>query len=35
MHLDRSRPPATLGAGSFDAAARDLARIGLLMAHDG
>ena len=33
--LTRARPRTALGAGSFNATARDLARLGLLMAHDG
>ena len=33
--LTRSRPRTAIGAGSFNATARDVARIGLLMAHDG
>jgi CubicO group peptidase (beta-lactamase class C family) len=33
--LTRSRPRTAVGGGSFNATARDLARVGLLMAHDG
>ncbi|GAA2634303.1 serine hydrolase domain-containing protein [Paractinoplanes durhamensis] len=33
--LTRARPRTALGAGSFNATARDVARLGLLMAHDG
>jgi CubicO group peptidase (beta-lactamase class C family) len=33
--LTRARPRTALGAGSFNATARDLARLGLLMARDG
>jgi CubicO group peptidase (beta-lactamase class C family) len=33
--LTRARPRTALGSGSFNATARDLARLGLLMAHDG
>jgi CubicO group peptidase (beta-lactamase class C family) len=33
--LTRARPRTALGAGSFNATARDIARLGLLMAHDG
>jgi CubicO group peptidase (beta-lactamase class C family) len=33
--LTRARPRTAIGAGSFNATARDIARLGLLMAHDG
>jgi CubicO group peptidase (beta-lactamase class C family) len=33
--LSRSRPRTAIGGGSFNATARDVARVGLLMAHDG
>jgi CubicO group peptidase (beta-lactamase class C family) len=33
--LTRARPRTAIGAGSFNATPRDLARLGLLMAHDG
>jgi len=33
--LTRGRPRTAIGAGSFNATARDVARIGLLMANDG
>lgn len=33
--LTRAHPRTALGAGSFNATARDVARLGLLMAHDG
>ncbi|GGL00202.1 hypothetical protein GCM10012284_38310 [Mangrovihabitans endophyticus] len=33
--LTRARPRTAIGAGSFNATARDVARLGLLMAHDG
>ena len=33
--LSRSQPRTAIGAGAFNATARDLARLGLLMAHDG
>jgi CubicO group peptidase (beta-lactamase class C family) len=33
--LTRARPRTALGAGSFNATARDVARLGLLMSHDG
>jgi CubicO group peptidase (beta-lactamase class C family) len=33
--LTRARPRTALGAGSFNATARDVARLGLLMARDG
>jgi CubicO group peptidase (beta-lactamase class C family) len=33
--LTRSQPRTAIGAGAFNATARDLARLGLLMAHDG
>jgi CubicO group peptidase (beta-lactamase class C family) len=33
--LTRGRPRTAVGAGSFNATARDVARIGLLMANDG
>jgi CubicO group peptidase (beta-lactamase class C family) len=33
--LTRGRPRTALGAGSLNATARDLARLGLIMAHDG
>jgi CubicO group peptidase (beta-lactamase class C family) len=33
--LTRARPRTAIGAGSFNATARDLARLGLLMARDG
>jgi len=33
--LTREDAPTALGGGSFNATARDLARLGLLMAHDG
>ncbi|WP_306204533.1 serine hydrolase domain-containing protein [Actinoplanes sp. RD1] len=33
--LTRSHPRTAIGAGAFNATARDLARLGLLMAHDG
>jgi CubicO group peptidase (beta-lactamase class C family) len=33
--LTRARPRTALGAGSFNATARDVARLGLLMTHDG
>jgi CubicO group peptidase (beta-lactamase class C family) len=33
--LTREDSPTALGGGSFNATARDLARLGLLMAHDG
>ncbi|WP_067501913.1 serine hydrolase [Actinoplanes sp. TFC3] len=33
--LTRSHPRTAVGAGAFNATARDLARLGLLMAHDG
>jgi len=33
--LTRGRPRTALGAGSLNATARDVARLGLLMAHDG
>ena len=33
--LSRSRPRTAIGAGSFNATARDVARLGLLMARDG
>jgi CubicO group peptidase (beta-lactamase class C family) len=33
--LTRARPRTAIGAGSFNAAARDVARLGLLMARDG
>jgi CubicO group peptidase (beta-lactamase class C family) len=33
--LTRGDSPTALGGGSFNATARDLARLGLLMAHDG
>ncbi|WP_433717980.1 serine hydrolase domain-containing protein [Actinoplanes sp. CA-051413] len=33
--LSRSRPRTAIGGGSFNATARDVARLGLLMAHDG
>lgn len=33
--LTRARPRTAIGAGSFNATARDLARIGLLMINDG
>ncbi|MEU4220856.1 serine hydrolase [Actinoplanes sp. NPDC026623] len=33
--LSRSRPRTAIGGGSLNATARDVARLGLLMAHDG
>jgi CubicO group peptidase (beta-lactamase class C family) len=33
--LTRARPRTAIGAGSFNATARDVARLGLLMANDG
>ncbi|MFI5932284.1 serine hydrolase domain-containing protein [Actinoplanes sp. NPDC051494] len=33
--LSRSRPRTAISAGAFNATARDLARLGLLMAHEG
>jgi len=33
--LTRARPRTAIGAGSFNATARDIARLGLLMANDG
>jgi CubicO group peptidase (beta-lactamase class C family) len=33
--LTRGRPRTAVAAGSFNATARDVARVGLLMAHDG
>ncbi|HEV7963669.1 MAG TPA: serine hydrolase [Actinoplanes sp.] len=33
--LSRSQPRTAIGGGSLNAAARDVARLGLLMAHDG
>lgn len=33
--LTRARPRTAVGAGSFNATPRDVARLGLLMAHDG
>jgi CubicO group peptidase (beta-lactamase class C family) len=33
--LTRARPRTAIGAGSFNATARDVARVGLLMANDG
>jgi CubicO group peptidase (beta-lactamase class C family) len=33
--LTRSRPRTAIGGGSLNATARDVARLGLLMAHDG
>lgn len=33
--LTRARPRTAIGGGSFNATARDLARLGLLMSHDG
>ncbi|GIF25425.1 hypothetical protein Ate02nite_81550 [Paractinoplanes tereljensis] len=33
--LTRAHPRTALGAGSFNATARDVARLGLLMTHDG
>ena len=33
--LTRARPRTAIGAGSLNASARDLARLGLLMSHDG
>jgi CubicO group peptidase (beta-lactamase class C family) len=33
--LSRGRPRTAIGAGSLNATARDVARLGLLMAHDG
>jgi len=33
--LTRTRPRTAIGAGSFNATARDVARLGLLMANDG
>jgi len=33
--LSRSQPRTAIGAGAFNATARDLARVGLLMARDG
>lgn len=33
--LSRDRPRTAIGGGSFNATARDVARLGLLMSHDG
>ena len=33
--LTRARPRTAIGGGSFNATARDIGRLGLLMAHDG